>query len=1077
MATSLARQLALLRTPGAVKSSLASASSVYSGPFIIPEAEAEHNSVASLKGAVAESLSALCSLDPEMMRFTVLLELEEEDEAARRLVRECLTALCPHILNKHAQWVLQWLVIRHKVTIILSLSLFYMSTHLLCQVHINCPSWLVFNLLPFYSYKIYQTVLQNIDTTIRHEKSDNTWLVGFKQTCVPTSQPGLARHTATNTAFFRFLCESSQQLAKEVEMFQSLKVNKQTTFLLTTLLGGMENIRNISDEQVVLLLQVILGGLKSSNPEMSGLGCILLGYLLPKVTLKQKVLNKLCKSLLKFSKLHQSEDTLNLTLLMSRTQKPEMSKIVELVNKHQPSVNDLISRTNNSDHDSDLLEQIDSLLYSLGSILESLIPPQGEVKIACNKEELEFIETLVSLARLSKLVMADTAEFTLDVVMDLNKSLEQSDNNKAIIKKLTKLSATIGEAWPEAYTKILHKNRTDEGDIFFIPNVEDPSSIELRAAAIIANNQLIEVFSNKVLVEIIPGKGSKKVLKNNMNDLITLMKCSTDFLKSQFNGLRLEALLINLLLVSTTQKTDLLTLAVIKHLCSHSMVDHVSKKTLLELLLLSTLPISSSAIRAAILDSDLARTSSLLSLLSSLSSDAENFISTLMEKLPVILEPGHARVITDNNCLLHNTTLVTMMLAMAPQLLASNKAWSRPMVDLLILTVMRLRVSKSEEEVDMTQNVILNSRKLSYIPWRQYKTAISSILAANVDFSHCQDVFVSLPVLVERGMPEDCIEITDMILSHLNKDALKFLLTVSHLNDAKIACFSLFIAEKYCKENPDVVKAVFKTKSDSTVLFLISALMSEQSKVQKAGFKLLDAIDLSSTGVLKPVVQFFMEHKEELLHQSDNIESVLEKETVDVKACRDLLARTCSAENAEIFVQISPLFFNLNTNKDTETLFNFANDCLEKGQSGKASEIIAQIITKFIPTHTKNFESKALWQFFETCISSNIAVVTAGMRTSVAKLILTTLMGIESLRSISGIQPKFLSALTQNSQSESYVEARNFLVFLNPGAQLFMDELSNIWGQEAFSGKRTAGRGKFSLLYGGGEADGEDVQR
>ena len=952
-----------------------------------------------------------------------------------------------------------------------------MLKRITCQVHINCPSWLVFNLLPFYSYKIYQTVLQNIDTSIRHGTSDNTWLVGFKQTCVPTSQPGLARHTATNTAFFRFLCESSQQLAKDAEMFQSLKVNKQTTFVLTTLLGGMENIRNISDEQVVLLLQVILSGLKSSNPEMSGLGCILLGYLLPKVTLKQKVLNKLCKSLMKFSKLRQSEDTLNLTLLMSRTQKPEMSKIVELVIKHQPSVNELISKTNNSDHDTDLLDQIDSMLYSLGSILESLIPPQGEVKIACNKEELEFIETLVSLAPLSKLVMADTAEFTLDVVMDLSKSLEQSDNNKAITKKLTKLSATIGEAWPEAYTKMLHKNRSDEGDIFFIPNVEDPSSIELKAAAIIANNQLLEVFSNKVLVEIIPGKGSKKILKNNMNDLITLMKCSTEFLKSQFSDRSLEALLINLLLVSTNQRADLLTLSVIKHLCSQSMIETVSKKTMLELLLLSTLPISSSAVRSAILGSDLARTSSLLSLLSSLTTDAENFITALMEKLSVILEPGHVSVITTNNCLLHHNTLVTMMLVMAPQLLASNTAWSQPMVDLLVLTIKRLQVIKSEEESETSQNVIMNSRKVGYIPWRQYKAAISSVLVGNTEPGHCQDIFVSLPVLVERGMPDDCLEITDMILNKLNKDALKFLLTVSHLNDAKIACFALFIAEKYCKENPDVVKSVFKAKSDSTVLFLISALMSDQSKVQKAGFKLLDAIDFSSTGALKPVVQFFMDHKEELLHQSDNIESVLEKETVDAKACRDLLARTCSAENAEIFVQISPLFVKLTTNKDAETLFNFASSCFEDDKDGKASEIIAQIITKFIPMHAKNFESKAMWQFFETSISSNISVVTAGLRTSVAKLTLSTLTGIDSLRSMSSIQPKFLSALTQNSQSESYVEARNFLVFLNPSAQLFMDELSNIWGQEAFSGKRTAGRGKFSLLYGGGDADGGDVQR
>ena len=42
---------------------------------------------------------------------------------------------------------------------------------------------------------------------------------------------------------------------------------------------------------------------------------------------------------------------------------------------------------------------------------------------------------------------------------------------------------------------------------------------------------------------------------------------------------------------------------------------------------------------------------------------------------------------------------------------------------------------------------------------------------------------------------------------------------------------------------------------------------------------------------------------------------------------------------------------------------------------------------------------------------------------------------------------------------------------------MIMEEFNNIWGQDAFSGKRTSGRGKFSLLYGGGEANADDIER
>ena len=245
-------------------------------------------------------------------------------------------------------------------------------------MHINSPAELIFTLLPYSSYKIYQTVIQNIDVTIRHEGTDNNgWITNFKKQCVPTSQPGLHRHTATNQAFFRYLCETGVKLSKFVEENQEIKVHKQSTFLLCTLLGGLENIKNISDEQVVLLLQVILSGLKSSNQDLCSLSSVLLGYLLPKVTLKSKVVGKLCKSLAKFSKTSQSEETLQLVLLLARTQAVDRVKILELVVKHQPIINNIVCKAKTQSSDKDTNDLVDSLLFSLSLISEALIPGES----------------------------------------------------------------------------------------------------------------------------------------------------------------------------------------------------------------------------------------------------------------------------------------------------------------------------------------------------------------------------------------------------------------------------------------------------------------------------------------------------------------------------------------------------------------------------------------------------------------------------------------------------------------------------------------------------------------------------
>ena len=61
--TSLARQLAALRTPGTALPT----SATYAGPFLFPEA-GELTSLAALKENVAESLNLLYSEDPGLSR-------------------------------------------------------------------------------------------------------------------------------------------------------------------------------------------------------------------------------------------------------------------------------------------------------------------------------------------------------------------------------------------------------------------------------------------------------------------------------------------------------------------------------------------------------------------------------------------------------------------------------------------------------------------------------------------------------------------------------------------------------------------------------------------------------------------------------------------------------------------------------------------------------------------------------------------------------------------------------------------------------------------------------------------------
>ena len=126
----------------------------------------------------------------------------------------------------------------------------------------------------------------------------------------------------------------------------------------------------------------------------------------------------------------------------------------------------------------------------------------------------------------------------------------------------------------------------------------------------------------------------------------------------------------------------------------------------------------------------------------------------------------------------------------------------------------------------------------------------------------------------------------------------------------------------------------------------------------------------------------------------------------------------------------------------------------------------------------KNFKSEELWSFFQECIMTRRKTIVAGLRKTLGQVILSTLMETDDLKNNTNDSwnTKFLSILLKNSHSDIYIEARNFLVYVSLSPEIVMEEFKNIWGQETFSGKRTTGRGKFSLLYGS-EANVDDVER
>lgn len=203
MSTSLSRQLEQLRTSSQAASAQPSkdgAASVASlGPCLL-DTQLGGEQLTLLAKEALQQLSAKC---PVIGSFATVLFRDDPDDVMpddydedmstadkKTTVEDLLFLLTPYVLERPAQYVLQYLVTKHKV-------------------HQKHAETLFFSTIPYYDYAIFNRIVDALPLRFgkaHAEEEFPRWVETFKHACHPATTVGLVRHLASDPGFFKLVC-------------------------------------------------------------------------------------------------------------------------------------------------------------------------------------------------------------------------------------------------------------------------------------------------------------------------------------------------------------------------------------------------------------------------------------------------------------------------------------------------------------------------------------------------------------------------------------------------------------------------------------------------------------------------------------------------------------------------------------------------------------------------------------------------------------------------------------------------------------------------------------------------------
>lgn len=312
METSLAQQLKRLKTP---QTSLL-VDSKKRPSILFDEKEAAEKDRETIFDIGYSGFEELIKLNPSFLQFESALfdknardlqravESKEVNENLNEAIKKFLIHLSPYLLLQPAHQTLEWLIRRFNIND-------YNKDEMMMLI------------LPYYETKIFVRCIQ----TMRFNDNDKWfWLTPIQGPGVPLSKQALMNRVGSDSSLMQFICDSIvyavDQLGTQVNTLQVYYA-----FFCTSIIGALE-VTKIHETHINNIYSVIRKGLKSNSIDFCAASLMILGQLMNKTKLNDKILNKFVTKLInqvKHTKLQP--DVIILLILIYRNQRESIQTI------------------------------------------------------------------------------------------------------------------------------------------------------------------------------------------------------------------------------------------------------------------------------------------------------------------------------------------------------------------------------------------------------------------------------------------------------------------------------------------------------------------------------------------------------------------------------------------------------------------------------------------------------------------------------------------------------------------------------------------------------------------------------